>query len=234
MAEILIASMQPVGHFGPLLNVASGLVARGDRVSFLTASHHAAKIRAIGAKPCALPPEAEFDESRLDIDLPGRTETTGIKRVNFDIEHMFLAPMPYQAAALTELMRHTRFDAIIVDHVFFGIVPFLLGDPAARPPVLSYSTTPLTLSSSSRLPRNVASWSIVSPIAWSIVSSWWVKCSIVIAANPVAVLSPRPLPRRFFHSVRLPMIPARTVCSSHSRRIAGDGGVHGAGLNNAA
>jgi MGT family glycosyltransferase len=147
MAEILIASMQPVGHFGPLLNVASGLVARGDRVSFLTASHHAAKIRAIGATPCALPPEAEFDESRLDIDLPGRTETTGIKRVNFDIQHIFLAPMPYQAAALTELIRQTRFDAIIVDHVFFGIVPFLLGDPAARPPVLSYSTTPLTLSS---------------------------------------------------------------------------------------
>ena len=25
--------------------------------------------------------------------------------------------------------------------------------------------------------------------------------------------------------------PARTVCSSHSRRIAGDGGIHGCGLN---
>jgi hypothetical protein len=53
-------------------------------------------------------------------------------------------------------------------------------------------------------------------------------------ANRVAVLSPRPLPRRFFHSVRFLTIPARTVCSSHSRRIAADGGVHGAGLNNAA
>ncbi|CAN5538719.1 glycosyltransferase [soil metagenome] len=146
MAEILIASMQPVGHFGPLLNVAGGLVARGDRVSFLTASHHADKIRAMGARPYALPPEAEFDESRLDLDLPGRKETTGIKRVNFDIEHLFLAAMPHQAAALGELMNQTRFDAIIIDSAFFGILPYLLGDSAARPPVLSYSTTPLMMS----------------------------------------------------------------------------------------
>src|ERR1700729_1311592 len=38
----------------------------------------------------------------------------------------------------------------------------------------------------------------------------------------MAVLSPRPLPRRFFHSARFATRPARTVCSSHSRRIAGE------------
>jgi hypothetical protein len=42
-----------------------------------------------------------------------------------------------------------------------------------------------TLSSKSRLPRNVASWSIVSPMAWSTVWSWRVKCSIVIATKPI-------------------------------------------------
>ena len=50
----------------------------------------------------------------------------------------------------------------------------------------------------------------------------------------VAVLSPKPLPMQFFHSARLRMMPARIVCSSHSRRIGGDGGVHGSGLNNSA
>jgi hypothetical protein len=77
-------------------------------------------------------------------------------------------------------------------------------------------------------------WSIVSPIALSIASSWRVKWVIVAAASFVAVLSLRPLPLRFFHSVRLRMMPARTVCNSHSRRIAGDGGAHGFGLNNPA
>ncbi len=155
MAEILIAAMQPVGHFGPLLNVAEGLIDRGDRVSFLTAKRHAAKIRAVGARAYALPAEAEFDESRLDIDLPARAATTGIKRVNFDIEHLFLAPMRYQTAALAQVMKETQFDAIIVDAGFFGILPFLLGEASQRPPVLMYSTTPLMVSSCDTAPFGV-------------------------------------------------------------------------------
>ncbi len=55
MPEILIASLSPTGHIGPLLNVAQGLVDRGDRVTVLTAAAHADKIRAIGAIPAAIP-----------------------------------------------------------------------------------------------------------------------------------------------------------------------------------
>src|SRR5271169_822206 len=40
--------------------------------------------------------------------------------------------------------------------------------------------------------------------------------------------------RSRFHSARLLTMAVRTVCSSHSRRIAGDGGAHGSGLNNSA
>ncbi|PRC44129.1 glycosyl transferase, partial [Mycobacterium sp. ITM-2017-0098] len=49
MPEILIASCPPIGHISPLLNVARGLVARGDRVTILTSARHADKIRAVGA-----------------------------------------------------------------------------------------------------------------------------------------------------------------------------------------
>ena len=152
MAQILIASMQPIGHVGPLLSVAAGLVGRGDRVTFLTAATHADRIRATGATPVALPAEADFDESRFDLDHPGRAETSGIKRVNFDLVRVFLAPMPFQTAALTELMSRTRFDAVIADAGFFGTLPFLLGDPYARPPVLAYTTTPLWISSRDTAP----------------------------------------------------------------------------------
>ncbi|CAN5744050.1 glycosyltransferase [soil metagenome] len=152
MAEILIASMQPVGHIGPLLNVAEGLVARGDRVTVLTASQHADRIRAVGAVPAALPAEAEFDETDLEGEFPGRAETSGIERLNFDITQVFLSPMPHQTAALTELLQTGRYDAVISDAGFFGILPFLLGDPAARPPFLTYSTTPLMVSSRDHAP----------------------------------------------------------------------------------
>jgi len=152
MAEILIASMQPAGHVGPLLSVAEGLVARGDRVTVLTAAWHADRIRAVGAIPAALPPEAEFDETDLEGEFPGRAATSGITRVNFDITNLFLAPMRHQCAALTDLMLTTRYDAVVVDAGFFGILPFLLGEPAARPPVLMYSTTPLMISSRDHAP----------------------------------------------------------------------------------
>jgi MGT family glycosyltransferase len=155
MPEILIASLSPTGHIGPLLNVAQGLVDRGDRVTVLSSAAHAAKIRAVGATPQAIPREADFDLTRLDIDLPGRVDTSGIKRVNFDIVRIFLQPMPHQAHVLSQLMAQTRFDVLIVDAGFFGILPFLLGDRAARPPVLSYTTTPLMVTSRDTAPSGL-------------------------------------------------------------------------------
>jgi MGT family glycosyltransferase len=155
MPEILIAPLSPIGHFGPLLNVAQGLVDRGDRVTMLTSASHAAQIRAIGATPRAIPAEADFDLTRLDIDLPGRADTSGIKRVNFDIVRLFVQPMPHQAQALSRLMAQTRFDAIIVDAGFFGILPFLLGNRDARPPVLAYTTTPLMITSRDTAPSGM-------------------------------------------------------------------------------
>ncbi len=152
MAEILIASCPPIGHVGPLLNVARGLVSRGDDVTFLTSARHAAKVRATGATPHPLPYGADYDDSSFDADLPGRAETSGVARVNFDVKHVFVRPLPHQAAALDELMAARRFDAIVVDAFFLGILPMLLGDRTSRPPVLTYTTTPLFLTSRDTAP----------------------------------------------------------------------------------
>lgn len=147
MPDLLIASMSPIGHIGPLLNLTRALVDRGDRVTVLTAAARAGLIRAAGGRPRALPPQTDIDEARLDEQFPGRAGTTGIRRVDFDLTNLFVAPMPHQAAALAELFAETRFDAVIADAMFFGVLPFLLGDPSARPPILSYSTTPLFVNS---------------------------------------------------------------------------------------
>lgn len=40
MADILIASHSPIGHVGPLLNVAYALAGRGDRVTVLSSAEH--------------------------------------------------------------------------------------------------------------------------------------------------------------------------------------------------
>jgi MGT family glycosyltransferase len=131
--------------------VARGLVARGHDVTFLTSARYADKIRATGATPHPLPFGADYDDSSFD-ELPGRAETSGIARVNFDVKHVFVRPLPHQAAALDELLAANRYDAILADAFFLGVLPMLLGDPAARPPVLTYTTTPLFLSSRDTAP----------------------------------------------------------------------------------
>ena len=152
MAEILIASCPPIGHVGPLLTVARGLVARGDRVTFLTARRHAQKIVAAGAHPEPLPVEADYDDSSFDADYPGRAQTSGIKRINHDLRHLFVKPVPTQAAALTNLLSKNDFDALIVDSIFLGVLPMLLDHELARPPVLTYTTIPLFLTSRDTAP----------------------------------------------------------------------------------
>ena len=152
MAEILIGSVPPIGHVGPLLTVAATLVQRGHTVMFLTSSRHAEKVRAVGAEHRPLPPEADIDESRLHIDYPERQQTGGMKRLNFDVTRLLVEPLPHQAKALRDLFAQRRFDAILVDTAFMGVLPMLLGNRANRPPVLVYSTTPLALSSRDTAP----------------------------------------------------------------------------------
>lgn len=152
MPDILIASCPPVGHISPLLNVARGLVSRGDRVTVLTSARHADKIRAVGAEPRPLPLGADYDDSSFDADLPGRAETSGIARINFDVAHVFVRPLPFQFDALQELLAERTYDAIITDAFFLGVLPLLLDESTSRPPILAYSTTPLFLTSRDTAP----------------------------------------------------------------------------------
>ncbi|MDT5066394.1 MAG: hypothetical protein QOK02_2549 [Mycobacterium sp.] len=153
MAQILIAALSPIGHIGPLLAVAQDLVARGDDVTVMTGAAHSDTVHAVGARPHSLPANADFDESAFDASDGGKTSP--IKALNRGIIRLFLDPMPHQAAELATAMARSHFDAIIVDFGFFGIIPFLLGDPADRPPVLYYTPTPPTLSSRDTAPSGM-------------------------------------------------------------------------------
>ncbi|KAA0083356.1 glycosyltransferase [Mycolicibacterium sp. P9-64] len=153
MAQILIAALSPVGHISPLLAVAQDLVSRGDNVTVMTGAAHSDVVYATGAQPHPLPAVADFDDSAFNADDRGKM--TPIKALNDGIIRLFLNPMPHQAAELAAAMAKTRFDAIIVDFGFFGIIPLLLGDPAKRPPVLYYTPTPLMLSSRDTAPSGM-------------------------------------------------------------------------------
>ena len=153
MAEILIASLSPTGHISPLLSIAQDLVARGDRVTVMTGAVHTDAILAVGAHPHPLSEAADFDQSPFDASSRGKTSK--IKALNLAITRLFLAPMPNQYAELTAALDAGRFDAIIADYGFFGVIPMLVGDPAARPPILQYTPTPMMLSSRDTAPTGM-------------------------------------------------------------------------------
>ena len=151
MAEILIAGLSAAGHITPLLAIAGGLAHRGDRVTVLTSPRHAATVEACGARLHPLPPEADLADGQVD-ETPGRDQLNGVRKLNFDITEFFVGPMPRQAEILTELFAQNRFDAVIVDSAFFGILPFLVGTRLVGtrtdlPPVLVFTPMPLMIAS---------------------------------------------------------------------------------------
>ncbi len=62
MSSIIIASVPIHGHVTPLLAVARHLVARGDRVRFITGARFAEAVAATGATHVPLPGDADFDD----------------------------------------------------------------------------------------------------------------------------------------------------------------------------
>lgn len=154
MSEILVAALSPTGHIEPLLAVAEDLICRGDRVTVMTGPAHTEVIRTIGAHAHPLPPEADFGYSTFDAAQRGAH--TGIDEA---IIRLFIRPMRAQAATLRGALAERRYDAIIVDYGFFGILPLLLGGDGKGdrdlPPVLYYTPTPLLLSSRDTAPTGM-------------------------------------------------------------------------------
>ena len=72
MTSIIFASVPIHGHVTPLLPLAAELVARGDRVRFLTGSRFAAVVAATGAEHVSLPDEADFDDRFVTAQFPER------------------------------------------------------------------------------------------------------------------------------------------------------------------
>ena len=153
MSDILIAALSPNGHIAPMLTLAADQVERGNRVTVLTGAAHTAAVRDVGARAHPLPPVADFDDTPFDATRRGRTSP--VRALNLAIIRLFLDPMPHQAAELATVLSGNRFDAIVADYGFFGVLPLLLGEPEQRPPVLYYTPTPLMLSSRDTAPNGL-------------------------------------------------------------------------------
>jgi UDP:flavonoid glycosyltransferase YjiC (YdhE family) len=165
MSSIVIASVPVHGHVTPLLEVAKHLVARGDRVRFLTGARFAEQVDAVGAEHLPLPEEAEFDDQQdLHEMFPERAGLKGAKAIAFDLEHVFVRPGRAQYDAVMAAHQQEPADALLVDVAFIGGAFLLGGRRSARPPLLVTSVIPLPITSRDTAPYGMGLLPLRGPV----------------------------------------------------------------------
>jgi len=151
MTRYLIAATPVHGHVMPMLAIAKGLTGRGHHVRVLTGSRFADAAAAAGADHVPLPPPADYDDRNPDAAFPQRRELTRLARLRFDMDNVFINPIPAQAAALTDLL-DDQVEAVLTDSAFLGAIPLLRRPRRSRPSVLVCGVFPLSVSSRDTAP----------------------------------------------------------------------------------
>jgi MGT family glycosyltransferase len=148
MPRFLIAGTPVPGHISPLLAVCRHLVGLGHEVVMHTASIFRERAEAAGARFLPFRPEIDLDYRRLDEHFPERARLpAGPPQLVFGLKHVFADAMPHQHEGIREILRDFPADAIVIDTMFCGVMPLLLGPRDKRIPVISLGITALARSS---------------------------------------------------------------------------------------
>lgn len=152
MSNFLLCANPIQGHVAPIIAIARDLVARGHRVTVLTGSRFRDAVIAAGADHRALGGRADYDDRVMQDHLPERDRYRGVARLQYDIQTIFIRTVPDQYRGVEAAIADLAPDTILVDSVFAGVLPLLLGDPASRSAILAAGVVPLSQSSSDAAP----------------------------------------------------------------------------------
>ncbi|KQY20714.1 glycosyl transferase [Cellulomonas sp. Root485] len=150
MSRILFALTPVTGHVRPALPLARALVDEGHDVVVYTGHKFAHAITATGAKHAPIVQGRDLDDADLDAwSLEHGAPAPGIKRVQWDVLHHFVATVPGFLADIDSLVAAERPDVIVMDN------GFMAGAIAARRhdlPSVLFSVSPLAISSKDTAP----------------------------------------------------------------------------------
>lgn len=134
MGSVIVAAPPVFGETVPLLEIAAGLVRRGQTVTVLAGARFAAQAAATGARFVPLPEEADFDDRVLLGANPERNALPpGPEQFNWDLVHVFGQGMNAQHAVLQRLLDEDPDAALVCNSLFLGAWPVALGVPGRRP-----------------------------------------------------------------------------------------------------
>ncbi len=148
MARYLIAATALPGHVLPMLAIAQHLVGLGHEVRVHTASQFRVQAEATGASFTAFDGAIDFDHHELDRRFPERQRLPSAHaQLCFGLKHFFADAMVPQRAGIDHILQSFHADAIVVDTMFCGTFPLLLGPRENRPAIVSIGISALPLSS---------------------------------------------------------------------------------------
>jgi UDP:flavonoid glycosyltransferase YjiC (YdhE family) len=136
--KVLLVSMPATGHLNPLLGIGDCLLRAGHEVVGMSGSAMRGRIEGIGAGFRPFQGIADVDLRDVDAAFPQRKAVpAGLERVRFDMERIFVDPVPDQHASIQNLLREFPADVIIADAFVLGVLPMLLGPVDARPRIVA-------------------------------------------------------------------------------------------------
>jgi MGT family glycosyltransferase len=148
--HILVALTPITGHVRPALPLVRALVAEGHDVVVYTGTKFGPAIRAAGATAAPVVRGRDLDDAQVDDWAKANgAPRPGVKRLQWDVLHHFVEPVPGQLADLAAIVAETRPDVLVVDNACIA------GALAARVhaiPCLLFSVTPLAISSKDTAP----------------------------------------------------------------------------------
>ena len=140
-----MASAPADGHFNPMTGVGKYLESQGHDVRWYATTHYADKIRQMEMHHYPFTVAKNFLASNIDTDFPERQHIKNpIKKINWDIEHFFIARGPEYLEDMKAIKQEFDFDVLLCDNGFTGAVfaKYELGVP-----IVVLSILPLTESS---------------------------------------------------------------------------------------
>ena len=150
MSKILFTLSPVTGHVRPALPVARALAEEGHEVVVYTGRKFAQAVAATGAKHAPIVQGRDLDDAELDAwSMAHGAPAPGIKRLQWDVLHHFVATVPGFLADIDGLVAAERPDVIVMDNAF------LAGGIAARKhdvPSVLFSVSPLAISSKDTAP----------------------------------------------------------------------------------
>ena len=152
LGHILVCSVPNPGHVSPMLALAQHLNKVGHRVTFNTSEIFRDRAESAGLRFVPFAGKANYDY-RCPPGVVKSSDLTYDEKLLHHLKRVFAESIPDQLQVIQQIRRETPVDLILVDTIFFGVFPLLLGRREDCPPVIGCGVNPMWLSSVDCGPR---------------------------------------------------------------------------------